>query len=113
MMKPMSSILLVEDDAAIAELVHDLLELAGHAVVRAAGAGEALAACSNGTRFDLVLTDVALRGMDGRELADELRRRHPLLRVLYTSGHALDLRPFLQKPFTAAELTAAVSSAIG
>jgi len=108
----MGSILLVEDDDVIAGLVHELLELAGYDVVRAAGAGEALAACSNGARFDLLVTDVVLPGADGPALAGELQKRHPTLRVLFTSGHAADLRPFLQKPFTAAELTAAVSAAI-
>jgi len=108
----MSSILLVEDDTAVAALVHELLELAGHEVVRAADAGESFVACSNGTRFDLLVTDVVLPGTDGCTLARELRRRDPSLRVLYTSGHPVDVVPFLQKPFTAAELTYAVTAAL-
>jgi DNA-binding response OmpR family regulator len=70
----------------------------------------------------LVVTDVVMPGLDGRALADELRRHHPELRVLYVSGHAEEaivkrgvLDPgieFLAKPFTASSLLTRVRAVL-
>jgi CheY-like chemotaxis protein len=59
----------------------------GYAAHPAASAAEALALAARGSRFDLLFTDVIMSGMNGRELADELTRRQPSLKVLYTSGY--------------------------
>jgi DNA-binding response OmpR family regulator len=73
-------------------------------------------------RIDLLLSDVIMPGMNGREVADAVRKVRPGLRVLYVSGHSGEVMnrhgglevgaQFLNKPFSGAELTAAVRAAI-
>lgn len=102
-------ILLVEDDEGVRDLLVGILTHYGYGVDAFATAEEALA--HEGT-FDLLLSDVLLPGMNGPDLARELRRRHPGLAVLLMSGDTghvvdpreLDVRGFLQKPFTARTL---------
>jgi PAS domain S-box-containing protein len=103
-------VLVVEDDAAIRALVERALSRAGYRVSAAASADEALGGAAVP---DLLLTDVILPGRNGRELAVELQRRHPGLRVLFTSGYAAQQSgeplvppgvPFLEKPFAPDEL---------
>ncbi|MBK6917935.1 MAG: response regulator [Deltaproteobacteria bacterium] len=109
------TVLVVEDDASVRELVGLLLRRLGYEVL---SAEHGHAACerfdTDGERIDLLLTDVVMPRMGGRELAELLRARRPELRVLYMSGHADDavLRhgvmrddvAFLPKPFTPAAL---------
>ncbi|MEX2570681.1 MAG: PAS domain S-box protein [Gemmatimonadota bacterium] len=106
------SVLLVEDEMAVRVLVRRVLERAGYQVVEAACGPEALerAADAGIGEFDLLLTDVVMPGMSGRELADQLCEQQPDLRVLYMSGYTdeaivhhgvLDEGvAFLEKPFT-------------
>ena len=118
------TILLAEDEAAVAAVTRRTLQKAGYHVLAAANgrAALALAAQHNG-RIDLLLTDVIMPEMGGRELSDELRATRPDIRVLYMSGYThneIDGRglmqkdaAFLHKPFQARELADAVRAALG
>lgn len=97
-------ILLVDDQGDLRSLLGRALELEGYSVWEAAGGEEALEiAEAEGSRIHLLLTDLKMPGMDGYELARELTRRRPDIRVLYMSGYTENLPPpgvpFLQKPF--------------
>ncbi len=104
------TILLVEDDAAVREAVREVLERLGYLVHVMDGPPSALAAAATGHRPDLLLTDVIMPAMSGRELARQLTTTWPGLNVLYLSGYTDDaivrhgvLEPgvsFLQKPFS-------------
>ena len=109
------TILLVEDDEAVRELARISLEMYGYQVLWAGDATEALRlAEEHAGRIDLLLTDVVMPGLSGRELVDKVRQRQPHLKVLFMSGYTDDavLRhglvhaevAFLQKPFTPAGL---------
>jgi DNA-binding response OmpR family regulator len=99
------SILLVEDSQRIRALVRAILGSLATPVVEADSGEAALAlADANSDCFDLLITDVALPGMSGLELAKRLRQRHPDLPVLCMSGHTLPSDPsgdvhFIEKPF--------------
>jgi CheY-like chemotaxis protein len=105
------TILLAEDDAAVRAFGVITLTRAGYTVIDADGGAAALvqAARHEGT-IDLLVTDVVMHGLSGHDLAVELARRRPSLRVLYVSGYAentivhhgvLDADvAFLAKPFT-------------
>lgn len=106
-------ILLVEDEPAIRQLMTVALERAGYRVVQARHGREAL------DRFDsdvdLLLTDIRLPYLDGRQLIDELRARRQTLKVLAFSGypgHALEDVEFLAKPFSNDELLDAVRAVL-
>ena len=114
-------ILLVEDEPVVRGLVAQMLEARGYEVLDAPCPLEALELAET-EPCDLLLTDVVMPKMNGRELARRIRSRMPTLHVVYTSGYApeavLDggrLDPgefFLQKPFTAADLGAIVREAL-
>jgi len=105
-------VLVLEDRKNLRILVERCLREAGYDVVAAeSGAGLADAAA----KADVLLTDVALRGVSGPEIAAELRRRAPGLRVIYMTGHDLEaagtLQPtgrLLPKPFKPEQLLEAV-----
>jgi signal transduction histidine kinase/CheY-like chemotaxis protein len=112
-------ILLAEDDAQVRSAAVGILEHAGYQVVQAHNAEEALRLVGEGAgRFDLLLTDVVLPQMSGVELARQLRRCLPELKVLCMSGYADDavLRhglldadvAFLSKPLSADTLLSKV-----
>ena len=79
---------MVEDDALVANYVSAQLRSLGYAVLPAANATDALAMVDGGEHFDLLFTDVIMPGsMNGRQLADEVARRRPGTKVLFTSGY--------------------------
>lgn len=85
------SILLVEDDNEVAALITEMLQELGYHVTRAASAQAALGALANDREIDLVFSDVMMPGdMNGLDLAAELGRRRPSLKVLLTTGYAGD-----------------------
>jgi signal transduction histidine kinase len=105
------TILLVEDQEKVRALVRDMLEANGYAVLEAGHGVEALSVCeTHPGPIQLVLTDVVMPEMGGRELAERLTAPRPEARVLYMSGYtehainrqgSLDARaPFIQKPFS-------------
>lgn len=117
-------ILLVEDEDAVRAVGSRVLARAGYTVIEAHGGDTALRLIADGkAQVDLVVTDMVMPGMSGFELVGHLRERQPGLRVLYVSGYSRDAidhkvafdsqNGFLEKPFTADRLTAAVSRLIG
>jgi len=114
-----TTILVVEDDETVRELVRKALARLGTRVLVAGSATEALEAAA-GTHIDLLLTDVGLPGASGTELATELCATQPALRVIYMTGwqehNALADVPdglLLSKPFDLAGLQRAVADALG
>jgi signal transduction histidine kinase/sensor domain CHASE-containing protein len=107
------TVLLVEDDASVRRLGEEVLKDRGYAVISASSGQEALQLVENGTKIDLLVTDVIMPGMAGDELVEHLRLRRPDLKVVFVSGYASDSIPriiinsqtsFLQKPFPVEEL---------
>ncbi|WFU41369.1 PAS domain S-box protein [Bradyrhizobium sp. CB82] len=82
------TILVVEDDRLVRDYVLAQLHSLGYATLEAANAADALAIVTAGTPFDLLFTDVIMPGkMNGRQLADEILKSRPDLKVVYTSGY--------------------------
>ena len=112
-------ILVVEDEPSVRSITVEILRRAGFTVMHAPGGEEALAiAAGQGRTIDLLITDVVMPRMNGRELSRELVARHPDIKVLFTSGYSHDvlsrqgvLEPgvtLLAKPYTPQTLTAAI-----
>jgi DNA-binding response OmpR family regulator len=113
------TILLVEDERALADITRRILVSAGYVVIVAGDGSEALdlADAHEGT-IDLLLTDIVMPGLLGPQLADRLRALRPAMAVAYLSGHSAsplgsaDLpepSAVIAKPFTAPVLLARVS----
>ena len=103
--KSTQTILVVDDNPSIRTLVKGVLETEGYAVLLADGAETAMTLYDQST-VALLLTDVAMPVIDGLELADQLLRREPQLRILFMSGSENVSRGFgcVAKPFTGAGL---------
>jgi CheY-like chemotaxis protein len=111
-------ILLVEDEEAVRKLARIILERSGYVVREAPNGREGLALCETyDGEIDLLLTDVVMPELGGRELADAAVKLRPGMKVLFMSGHTQDVvikegvqkgMAFLQKPFTPAALAAKV-----
>jgi PAS domain S-box-containing protein len=81
-------ILVVEDDRLVRDYVITQLNTLGYVTLAAGNAAEALAIVDTGAEFDLLFTDVIMPGeMNGRQLADEIRKRRVRLKALFTSGY--------------------------
>jgi CheY-like chemotaxis protein len=114
------TVLLAEDDAAVREALRRSLEARGFEVLAARHGEEALALCRGHTGpIHLLLTDVVMPRIGGRELAARLRAERPGIRVLYLSGYSEELssagelapgEAFLQKPCAGPRLLAAVEA---
>ncbi|MDX2234299.1 MAG: response regulator [Hyphomonadaceae bacterium] len=110
------TILVVEDEALVRMVAVETLEDFGFAVLEAANADEALATLDRTPAVRVLVTDVGLPGMNGRQLADEARRRRPDLRVVFMTGYAPQAAAggdppgvvTLGKPFTPDQLHDAV-----
>jgi hypothetical protein len=113
------TVLVVEDDETVRQLVGSMLRSSGYQVIAPATPSEALRICAEFTTpVDLLITDMVLPDTDGATVAREALAVRPGLKVLYMSGYTehpvlrraeLDrATPFLQKPFTKAMLTAKV-----
>src|SRR6266850_2326211 len=109
------TILLVEDEEVVRGLACRILEQAGYSVVEASKGDEALRFCEErAAEVDLLLTDVVMPEMSGKELADRLKSQNPELKMVFMSGYTdesivhhgvLDSSvEFIQKPFTPASL---------
>ena len=104
-------VLLVEDEDAVRSLVRGVLRSRGYTVLEAGNAAEAVRISNDFEGvIDILLTDVVMPEVSGRELADQLRQTRPDMRLLYMSGYTEDMIVhhgmmtsdvgFLQKPFT-------------
>jgi len=101
--KSSQTILVVDDDCAIRTLVRVFLEIEGYAVLIAENAETAMKLYTeHQSTVALLLTDVVMPNMNGLELADQLLRREPQLRILFMSGSEDVSRGFgcVAKPFT-------------
>ncbi|KJZ55610.1 MULTISPECIES: response regulator [Pseudomonas] len=111
-----STILVVEDDAIVRMLIVDVLEELAFSVLEAADAAEALAIVENTEHvIDLMMTDVGLPDMDGKQLATKVRELRPTLPILFASGYAenIDVPAGMQviaKPFSIDQLRDKVKS---
>jgi PAS domain S-box-containing protein len=110
-------ILLVEDEAALREVTRRILDRNGYQVLVASNGYQAINVATSGTqRLNVLLTDVVMPGMQGREVAERVCRLHPEVRVLYMSGYTHGLlgvqgvlEPgvhLLEKPFSETSLLA-------
>jgi len=117
-------VLLVEDDALVRRLLGTTLRQLGYTVLEASGSQAALAISrKTAGPIDLLLTDVVMPQMNGRRLAELIKRERGATRVLFMSGYSDDdvLRagvrtretPFIQKPFSAEALAAKIREALG
>ena len=81
-------VLVVEDESAVRALVVDVLEELGYRALEAADGPSGLRLLQSNRRIDLLVTDIGLPGLNGRQLADAARERRPDLRVLFMTGYA-------------------------
>ncbi len=111
-----STILVVEDDAIVRMLIVDVLEELEFKVLEAADAEKALEVVKNTDHhIDLMMTDVGLPDMDGKQLAAKVRELRPTLPILFASGYAenIDVSAGMQvigKPFSIDQLRDKVKS---
>lgn len=105
-----STILVVEDDAIVRMLIVDVLEELEFKVLEADGSETAIPLLADtSSTIDLLMTDVGLPGMNGRELAEKARELRPLLPILFASGYAENLElghnmQVIGKPFSIDQL---------
>jgi PAS domain S-box-containing protein len=118
------TVLVVEDQDDVRRLAISILKRNGYRVLEASAGAEALAmASSYSQRIDLLITDVVMPGMTGRELAERLAAGRARMKVLYMSGYAAEViatqgvldpgMAYLPKPFTPADLAAKVREVLG
>jgi PAS domain S-box-containing protein len=116
-------IAVVEDESAVRTMAQRILTGSGYDVTAFAGSAEALAAIGDSDqRFDLMLTDVVMPELSGRELAVKVRELRPTLKVVFMSGYSEAMigrvgaedaiAPLLTKPFTTGELLEAIRHAL-
>lgn len=105
------TILLVEDEKMIRDLALEVLQMSGYTVLEASGPDAALEICRQYQRtIHLMMTDVVMPTMNGRELAEQVAKFRPEVKILYMSGYPDDAVvrhgilnsnvAFLQKPFS-------------
>jgi PAS domain S-box-containing protein len=104
------TVLVVEDDSAVRLIISDVLRELGYASIEAGNGQTALPMLTSNTPIDLLITDVGLPGLNGRQLAEIARQHRPALKILFVTGyaeHATGQTPFLApgmemvtKPFT-------------
>ena len=113
------TILLVEDDEDVRDFATAVLGADGYVVITASSGAEAIGlADRHAGAIDLIVTDVVMPGMNGRELTDRLKVTRPGMKVLFISGYTADVIvrrgvsddavSFLAKPFSKATLAAKV-----
>jgi two-component system cell cycle sensor histidine kinase/response regulator CckA len=118
------TVLLVEDEESVRQLVRETLETKGYTVLEAANGEAALQIVTHHAEpIDMLITDVVMPGMSGRELSARLCATHPQTKVLYLSGYTEDAivhegvleagTAFLQKPFTLQMLSRKVREVLG
>ncbi len=114
-----ATILVVEDEDLVREMIAEELQESGYEVLSAACADEALA-LFNRQPVSILFTDIRMPGaLDGWGLAEEVHRRNPTIKVIYTTGYSHE-RPrsvpnslFIRKPYRASEILEAVERLTG
>ena len=105
------TVLLVEDEEMVRNLTREILVMNGYQVLTASNGEEACKVCESYTdKIHLMITDVVMPQMSGRELCERVSKQRPEMAILYMSGYTDDAivrhgvlddgMPFLQKPFT-------------
>ena len=118
------TVLVVEDQAEVRAYAIAVLKAYGYRILEAENAGAALLLCErDGQRIDLVLTDVVMPNLSGRELAQRLGKLQPGIRVLFMSGYTDEVivnngvlevgAEFIQKPFSPEQLAAKIRAVLG
>ncbi len=117
------TVLVVDDEEAVRHLACRMLTWTGYQALEASHAREAIATIEqHAGAIHLVLTDIKMPGMNGRELGRYVEQRWPGKRILYMSGFASEVfqggllesgAPFLSKPFTQEDLVQKVRSLLG
>ncbi len=117
------TVLLVEDDASVRLLVRDVLEELGYAALEAADPQAGVSLLCSGRKIDLMVSDVGLPGMNGRQLAEIARQEHPQLPVLFITGYAENAAirseflgtnmDMITKPFSLDVLAAKIGEMLG
>jgi two-component system, cell cycle sensor histidine kinase and response regulator CckA len=120
---PGTRVLVAEDDPDVRRVASRVLERTGFEVVSCEDGQEATEVLESGERFALLLTDVVMPRVSGRELADRAHEIDPWMPVLFMSGYTEDIisshdvmtedMAFLRKPFTARDLLEAVGISLG
>jgi CheY-like chemotaxis protein len=115
----MTSVLIVDDEAGMRELVKRCLTDLPFQLIEAASGEEAIMAAGDPNDVGLLITDEIMPGMEGHELSRRLRAANPNLKVLYLTGHSdrlfdakqqmWDLEAYLDKPFSSQSLREAVA----
>ena len=118
-------IVVVEDDDSIRKLVFDILHMSGYSAIPFSNGEEALQWMrAHPSPIDLLITDIKMPGMSGKELADQICHHRPGIKILFISGFTSFTREelnacsnfeghFLGKPFKPAELRSQVEKIIG
>lgn len=118
-----ATILVVEDEAPVRRLIAIVLQAAGYTVIEATSGAAALEIAAKFNKpIHLLLTDVVMPDLSGRELAEHWRERHPETRIVFMSGYTDDAIvrhgikqdeiEFIQKPFTSVGLAAKISEVL-
>jgi DNA-binding NtrC family response regulator len=118
-----ATVLVAEDERAVRGVVQTMLQRAGFDVLEAVSGEDALRVAEHHAgQIDLLLTDIIMSGINGRQLAEQLTARRPGLAVLYMSGYTDDPRvqeivlhangTYVQKPFDADTLTRKIRQAL-
>jgi CheY-like chemotaxis protein len=111
-------VLLVDDDVLVSMGAADMLLDLGHSVIEAGSANQALTLMESDPAFDVVVTDYAMPGMSGLELAHRIKAKHPKMPIILATGYAElpagKANEFnrLSKPYTDNELAAALETAL-
>jgi CheY-like chemotaxis protein len=108
------TVLVVDDQEVVRDVIRLTLERAGFTVLEASSPKAALDLVRADRPIDLLVTDVVMPEMDAFELADRVACEAPGVRVLFTSGYtdAGAEGPFIQKPFTPAQLVEKIESVL-
>src|SRR4051794_29894142 len=109
------TVLVVDDDAAVLDVIACMLEDLGCEVVCAHSGDEALEILSRQQNVSILITDINMPGMDGHELAERATRIRPTLKVLQLSGRETrrDGYPMIRKPFTEEDLARVMQQTMG
>ena len=117
------TVMVVEDDAGVRLIISDVLRELGYACLEASDGQAALPILTSNTPLDLLITDVGLPGLNGRQLAEMARQHRPELKVLFVTGyaeHTTGSAPFLgpgmemvTKPFTLDALALKIREMLG
>ncbi|MEJ2670907.1 MAG: response regulator [Deltaproteobacteria bacterium] len=119
-----ATVLVVENGDMLRPLICEILQREGYQILAAKDAKEAIDVWERSQgRIDLVLTDVVMPGMSGKELVDHLRLKQADIKIIYMSGYESSLlsvgskfvsgTTFLQKPFRPVELSTTVRELLG